>query len=176
MDEKHDPRGDQLIAEKRNGPGADNEAGLLEVLRRARLALVTKEGCEQALRDLLQFTNLDCSPTEAERVVQVGRAPTDYIAMPVVLVLNQQQPGGVAQTPHGEVAFFNFQLALPVANLHAISTIIRADGQRENPAEGMLPMIEGRFVLPRSRVAPHVLEHMGIRGRAARKAHEKLDG
>lgn len=148
---------------------ASAEGGLMAAIRQGKKALRNGEGSEAALAELLEWVDLNVNPNEASLVEQMDKAPEDFLAMPVQLGLHPQMGGGIAETPKGEVAFFNFQLVVPVANLQAPSTVLLAGGQRSNPAEGMLPVLQGRWVLPRGRVRPHVLDALGLKGRAARK-------
>ena len=65
--------------------------------------------------------------------------------------------------PQGEVLVITFQLTVPMANLRARSGVLTATGVPQNPVDEAVPMIEGRWVLPRRCVADHVLLAMGPR-------------
>lgn len=125
-------------------------------------------------RELIGWVGPDPSPKEAA-AIEAGVAdgatepgkPSEYVALDVQLGL---AGGGVTTTPEaGEVAFYNFQLVIPTGNL-AGSGVLDATGRLSNPAKGMIPFIEGRFVLPRSRLSAPVREAMGLDARARTRA------
>lgn len=134
---------------------------LPSVIVEAERVLAEGEDASAALRELLSWIGLQLNPAERERVKEMRGDPDRYVALPVVLSINPQAAGGITETPQGEIVFFQWLLTLPMRNLCA-SRVLGADGQVGNPAEGMLPLIEGRWVLPKGRVAPHVLRSMGL--------------
>jgi hypothetical protein len=137
---------------------------LLTVVADAEAALTDadQERYEPLLREILQWVGFRPSPAERERIAQIpGADPSRYLVMPVMVQINPNAPGGIAPTPQGDVAFFNLQLVLPMANLNA-TKVLGADGQLQNPAEGMHPLLEARWLLPRGRVASHVLQNLGL--------------
>ncbi len=118
--------------------------------------------CASLLRELLEWVSFRPSPAEKERINQIPNADSDkYLSLPVTVQVNPQMPGGVADTPQGEMVFFNLQLVLPFANLRA-TRVLGANGQMENPADGMLPTLDARWVIPQGRIAPHVLQALGL--------------
>ena len=124
-------------------------------------ALPEEESARAVLRDLLVWLDTTPSPREHAQIVAMLADPARYLALPVVLQINPQVAGGIVQTSQGKMAVFQYLLAMPLNNLKA-SLILDASGQAANPANGMIPTLEGRWVLPRARVAAHVLQHIGL--------------
>jgi hypothetical protein len=112
------------------------------------------------VRELLAWIGLRPSPSETERLVAGRVPPFDYLALPVTLQIDPSQAGGVFRTPQGDMVAFHFQLVIPAGNFNGVGRIMGAGGQMPNPAEGMLPMIDARFVVPRRRVAQRVLDEV----------------
>lgn len=126
---------------------------LHEIAREAELLLAVQGEVPGALvRELLSWVALRPSPSEEAR-----GATADYVVLPVTL---QAVQAALTNTPQGAVIVFGFQLVVPAANFNAVGRIMGAGGQAPNPAEGMLPIIEARFVVPRRRVAQRVLDEV----------------
>ncbi len=80
------------------------------------------------------------------------------------------------QTPRGvvDMAVYPFLLAIPAANLARRSGLLKADGTATDPADGALPIIEARWVLPRAAILPAVLAQ--IERGASENAGAREDG
>lgn len=117
------------------------------------------------LRELLLWAGLSPSPAERERILAFQGNPAHYTTLPVQIQINQQAPGQIMplNTPQGvvETVVMHMLLAMPLGNLRT-STILGSTGEAANPCEGMMPVLDARFVLPRQRVAPHVLQQVGL--------------
>lgn len=127
---------------------------------------------------------------ERDGLRDLGVNPNDFVALDVLLNLTPQIPiMGIdipdpAGNPRRHVVM-HFQLAIPEDNLVPASRVIGADGRQPSPVDGLLPMIKGRFILPRARVKPEVLRILAAKGNAvddvplpafAPRASETSDG
>lgn len=113
------------------------------------------------LRELFAWVGYQPNPAEAERLAQQRADPAEYLALPVVIAVNPQVPGQIAETPQGSMCVFTLQLVMPLGNLRA-SRLLLQNGHAENPADGMGMVLEGRWLLPRRKVATHVLQALGL--------------
>lgn len=95
--------------------------------------------------------NTDLSLVEIQRLAAHGRDPADYLALPVDILVDPGQPVTIARDPKsGErVCVVPLALILPMGLLveHRIAD---AQGQKRSPVDGILPVLDGRMVLPRA--------------------------
>lgn len=116
----------------------------------------TREDARTVLTEIVAYLGPEPSPAEAKVLAAAGQAPAAYAAIPVGLALNPQIPmcAQPVQTPSGPVDMLvaHFALTIPLASLRA-STVLGPDGNAQNPLDGIVPMIEGRLLIPRARLS-----------------------
>jgi hypothetical protein len=109
--------------------------------------------------------DLSLRPSEAALAAQVApqlmQDVEDYIAIGVQITVNPNQPGAVMpmRAPSGEVVdmvVVPLMLTLPFNNLRQ-SRVLLPNGQMPDPLMGMLPILEARLVLPKTRLRAEVL-------------------
>lgn len=144
------------------------EPDLIQVVASARAALESGENLDAALRAVLKWVGSAPNPAEQQALVTSGEtkfraeAVTDYLALPVQLML-APHPGQIVTVngPDGpfELVQVLFALQCPLANL--VSTrILNPDGTVPSPVQGMLPMIGGRWIMPKRKIAPQAQEEI----------------
>lgn len=120
-------------------------------------------GAEEPVAAVLP--DLSLRPSEAALAAQVApqlmQDVEDYIALGVQITVNPNQPGAVMpmRTPNGDVVdmvVVPLMLTLPFNNLRQ-SRVLLANGQMPDPLMGMLPILEARLVLPKTRLRAEVL-------------------